>query len=138
MNFEVIEVKVPSLNYGCHNPEKLAEGAEVHIKVAMMLATHKEKKDLRNATLNISILLVEDENTDDPKEITKEEADGFFIADYKLFFKTDMENSPELENIVMRWLEPYFNKGLLDFSNEVGIPPLNIPYGFLENAQKEE
>lgn len=137
MILDILEVKIPRLEYGCTNMEKLLDSIDVHVNVSVTIGTHKEEKDLKTAVLHLQLFLFEQDSVENLSE-NKQNADGFYIADYKAWFRTDAEESKELEITIIKYLEPYFQKGILDFSIEAGLPPLNIPYRFWENVTKQK
>lgn len=135
MVFDLLNVKIPRLEYKFRNMDNLLDNVDVHMNVSVTIGTHKEEKEFKTALLNIKLFLFEEDSVVEVSENT-ENADGYYDADYKAWFRTDLEEKIELEKTVIKYLEPYFKKGILDFSLQAGLPPLNIPYGFWENVEK--
>jgi len=140
MNFNILDVKKIQLNYEASNPEVLQEGARVLMNIKIDIGNHIEDEDLKVANVLIELYLIEQRNDDDvniPEEEYHKSNRGFYISTYRVFFKGDLDESEKLEFEIIRHLEPYVKKGILDFSQEVDIPAISLPFEFWKNVQKQ-
>lgn len=136
MLFTIYDVRAARLNYECENPPQLQEGAKVTMYVTVNISDHIEEKNRKLGEVQLELYLLE--NSKEVNESTiKDVNDGFYKVEYKIWFETDAEESQKLDLILLRHLEPYLKKGILDFSLEVGLPALSLPFEFWKNVQLE-
>lgn len=140
MNFSILDVKQTKLNYEVLDPEKLQKGARILMNIRIEIGNHIEDEKLKVATVFIELYLIE-QDMDDNENIPEEEYHklnrGFYITTYRVYLQGDSFESEELEIEIIRHLEPYVKKGILDFSQEVEIPAISLPFEFWKHVQKQ-
>ncbi|KAA0958268.1 hypothetical protein FQ085_00720 [Planococcus sp. ANT_H30] len=148
MVFNIMDVKNSRLNYLCELAEELQDSITVNMHFNVNISEHIEDKELKTALISFKLFLFkgkpeetkfEDEDKEDEfsSEVEdREKNDGYYIADYKIWFRTDLEDRDKLETELLRHLEPYIKKGILDFSVQVGLPTFSLPYEFWKNVKK--
>lgn len=126
------------LSYSCLNNEKLQEGARLRIEIETQISKNKNKENLKLVEVDFSIMI--QELSDNKEEFFDDEDDenicGEFNSKYRVFIETSKEDDVEIREEVLRQLVPYIQKGVFDFSVQVGIPNMKLPYDLWKYENK--
>jgi len=132
------DILVPMLSYSCLNNEKLQEGARLRIEIETQISKNKNKENLKLVEVDFSIMI--QELSDNKEEFFDDEDDenicGEFNSKYRVFIETSKEDDVEIREEVLRQLVPYIQKGVFDFSVQVGIPNMKLPYDLWKYENK--
>jgi len=126
------------LSYSCLNNEKLQEGARLRIEIETQISKNNNKENLKLVEVDFSIMI--QELSDNKEEFFDDEDDenicGEFNSKYRVFIETSKEDDVEIREEVLRQLVPYIQKGVFDFSVQVGIPNMKLPYDLWKYENK--
>ncbi|MEK4249320.1 hypothetical protein [Paenibacillus sp. FSL W7-1287] len=138
MSIIINDILVPMLSYSCLNNEKLQEGARLRIEIETQISKNKNKENLKLVEVDFSIMI--QELSDNKEEFFDDEDDenicGEFNSKYRVFIETSKEDDVEIREEVLRQLVPYIQKGVFDFSVQVGIPNMKLPYDLWKYENK--
>ncbi len=134
MSIEFIhDVKKIRMQYNCDSPEEVFEKGFLKANFEI---TQKELEDDEARVADITFEMLIDSTPID-QDTNLEEVVGKISITFRMIYETE-NNVKKIENkVLLREIEPFIRKELIEFYNSVGLPNLAIPYGFWKNAEED-
>lgn len=140
VSLDILDLKKKQLNYFINDAEAISKQGAARFKGKV---THNpigkfndiEVDDLYNIQLEFDLIYIEAENKNKDNheyEFNEDEMAArlqFTLEGIVRSGEFNNSNEKEIHDSIMFMVEPYIRKEINDFTNEVGIPKIPLPFG---------
>lgn len=128
----IIDIRKVSMNYFCFEPELLIEKGYVSANFEIEEKEHEDDEETQITDIKF-VMLVSSEPIQD---IDVNEIEAKFEVTYRVVYNVEENNEKVKRQNLVKDLEPYIRKDIMDFYINVDLPKIAIPYGFWKYAEE--